>query len=292
MKNRLPVWFRQEIPDNLILERIQLLSKFKVKTVCCEAKCPNLSYCFKNLKLTFMILGSICTRNCKFCNIRTVPKLKQSYLLLDDREPYRISQLVKILDLNYVVITSVSRDDFTDGGASQFAKTIELIHGINKDIKVEVLIPDFQGKISSIKTVLDAGVDVIGHNIETVKRLHKELKPKANYRLSLNVLDKIKELNPLLITKSSIILGLGETEEEVIQTMQDLRYSLCDILILGQYLSPSEKHYPVKEFISIEQFEKYQKIGLSLGFKSVLSGPKVRSSYRAEEVYKDCLCMI
>ncbi len=281
MKNRLPVWFKQDIPDATVRGRMQLFSEFKVNTVCCEARCPNLSFCFKNLKFTFMILGNTCTRNCRFC---AVAQSKKDTLSLDENEPHRISQIAKILNLKFVVITSVTRDDLTDGGATQFVKTIELIHSIDKNIKIEVLIPDFSGNIASLKTVIDAKPSILAHNIETVKRLYKTLRPKANYQASLDILNKTKEINPSLATKSSLILGLGETEEEVIYTMEDLRYNQCDILTLGQYLAPSDTHYPVKEFISIEQFQRYRRIGLRLGFRAVLSGPKVRSSYHAEEV--------
>jgi lipoic acid synthetase len=281
VKNRLPAWFKQDIPDATVRGRMQLLSEFKVNTVCCEARCPNLSFCFKNLKFTFMILGNICTRNCRFCG---VAQSEKKTLSLDENEPYRISQIAKILNLKFVLITSVTRDDLTDGGAAQFVKTIELIHSIDKNIKIEVLIPDFSGNIASLKTVIDARPSILAHNIETVNRLYKTLRPKANYQTSLDMLKKSKEINPLLITKSSLILGLEESEEEIIYTMEDLRYNQCDILTLGQYLAPSQRHYPVKEFISIEQFQRYRRIGLRLGFKAVLSGPKVRSSYHAEEV--------
>ncbi len=274
--NRLPLWFRQEIPDKITLERAQLLSESNVRTVCQEARCPNLSFCFKHQKFTFIILGDTCTRNCRFC---AVGKTENKNLKLDEDEPWRIAKAVKDLGLNYVVITSVTRDDLADGGAKIFSQTIESIRGINSDIKIEVLIPDFKGSILSLKVVLAAQPHLVGHNIETIERLYKDLRPKANYRISLDILKKIKEIQPLFTTKSSIMLGLGETEEEVIKTIQDLLYSGCDILTLGQYLAPSPAHYPVKEFIGIEQFQRYRDIGLGLGFKSVLSGPLVRSSY-------------
>lgn len=282
--NRLPLWFRQEIPDNITLQRARILSASGVHTVCQEAKCPNLSFCFKHLKFTFMILGDTCTRNCRFCAVR---KSDNKNLNLDLDEPLRIAGVVEDMGLDYVVITSVTRDDLADGGAKIFSQTIELIRRINTFIKIEVLIPDFKGCIRSLKVVLDAQPHLVGHNIETVERLYKDLRPKANYRLSLDVLKKIKEIRSFLTTKSSIILGLGEAEGEVVKTMEDLLNSGCDILTLGQYLAPSESHYPVKEFIRIEQFERYRDIGLGLGFKSVLSGPKVRSSYQADEVYKE-----
>ncbi len=304
MKNRLPVWFKQDIPDTQALTRMRLFLEFNVHTVCQEAKCPNFSYCFQNLRFTFMILGDMCTRNCRFCAVKkSSGTVREPSLLIDLDEPYRITEIVKELSLNYVVITSVTRDDLSDGGAEQFARTIELIHGIDKNInpvrntkalgeknkisngvKIEVLIPDFSSNITSLKTVIDAHPSILAHNMETVKRLYPVVRPKANYEVSLEILSKTKEFNSSLLTKSSLILGLGETENEVIKTLEDLRDSQCDILTLGQYLAPSEKHYPVQEFISIEQFKKYEQLGLVLGFKAVLSGPKVRSSYQAEEV--------
>jgi lipoic acid synthetase len=237
-----------------------------------------------------MILGDICTRSCGFCGVN---KTGTQVLTLKEDEPKRISQIVKLLGLEYVIITSVTRDDLADGGAAHFAKCIELIYDISRNIKVEVLIPDFQGKIASLKCVLDASPQVLAHNIETVRRLYKDLRPQAHYRLSLEILKKTKELQPAITTKSSIILGLGEAEGEVITALEDLRENQCDILTLGQYLAPSLNHYPVKEFISIEQFQKYYEIGMALGFKAVLSGPLIRSSYNAEDIYQEAsLCMI
>ena len=284
MSNKLPCWFRQEIPDEATLATLHLISEFNVHTVCQEAQCPNLSFCFKKRKITFMILGDSCSRNCRFCAVKKSENKKDLNLDLD--EPFRIAKITELLGLNYAVITSVTRDDLEDGGATIFAKTIELIRNIKRDIKVEVLIPDFSGNIASLTTVIDAGPCVVGHNIETVQRLYKELKPKSNYQLSLNILSMIKRISPSLTTKSSLILGLGETEGEVVQTMEDLRNTNCDILTLGQYLAPSTQHYPIKEFISIEKFQRYQAIATALGFETVLSGPRVRSSYKAEEVYQ------
>ncbi|MEK6727307.1 MAG: lipoyl synthase [Candidatus Omnitrophota bacterium] len=284
MDKRLPSWFKQELPDDKALKMSSLLSEFCVNTVCREAKCPNQNYCFNNKKVTFMILGDSCTRNCRFCNVN---KSTSAHLGVDNDEPGRISEAVRILGLNYVVITSVTRDDLSDGGASIFAKTIELIRKVNKDTKIEALIPDFKGRISSLRLLLDAEPDVVAHNIETVRRISRDLRPLSDYQLSLGILKRIKEINIRLYTKSSLILGLGETEAEVIEAMRDLRASFCDSLTLGQYLAPSIGHYPIKEFVNIEQFQKYHDIGLSLGFKAVLSGPLVRSSYKAEEVYKE-----
>jgi len=211
----------------------------------------------------------------------------KSSLNLDLDEPQRIAETTKKLGLSYVVVTSVTRDDLDDGGAAIFARTVELVHGINSTIKIEVLIPDFAGKISSLKILLDAAPDLVAHNLETVRRLCRELRPQADYRLSLDLLKRIKEFRPGLLTKSSLMLGLGETEREVVTAMEDLRESRCDILALGQYLSPSAVHYPVKEFIAAEQFVTYAGIGLALGFKRVLAGPLVRSSYQAEEVFRE-----
>jgi lipoic acid synthetase len=284
---KLPSWFKQEIPEPEALNFAEALSDLDLHTVCQEAKCPNLGYCFKRRKVTFMILGDTCTRNCSFCAVGKPDNKKR--LTLDLDEPLRIAEAVKRLGLNYVVITSVTRDDLEDQGAGFFAKGIELIHAINQQIKVEVLIPDFQGRIACLKAVLDSGPDLVAHNLETVRRLCRELRPQADYRLSLDILNRIKELKPALPTKSSLMLGLGETEREVVTAMEDLRESLCDILTLGQYLAPSPSHYPIKEFIDIEQFQKYEQIGLALGFRMVLSGPLVRSSYQAEETFRESL---
>jgi len=284
--DRLPSWFRQEIPDDKTLSLRHLFSASAVNTVCQEAGCPNLGRCFKEGKVAFMILGGSCTRNCRFCG---VDKTETDVLTLNKDEPERISQIVKLLGLKYAVITSVTRDDLPDGGAGHFAKCIALIRALNSGIKVEVLIPDFQGKLASLKCVLDSGPQVLAHNIETVSRLYKDLRPQADYRLSLGILDKAKELQPSITTKSSIMLGLGETEVEVTSSMEDLREKRCDILTLGQYLAPSPSHYPVREFIDIGQFRKYREIGIALGFKAVLSGPLVRSSYNAEDIYRELL---
>jgi lipoic acid synthetase len=284
MQNRLPPWFRQKAPSVETLQRARLLSSLRVHTVCQKALCPNLDSCFNNLRLTFMILGDTCTRDCRFC---AVAKLDNSNLELDLQEPKRIAAAVRGLALSYVVITSVTRDDLADGGSGIFAQTIEAIRTLDKRIKIEVLIPDFKGSAASLKCVVDAGPDVIAHNIETVSRLYQEIRPKADYRLSLAVLSLIKKMKGKVITKSSVMLGLGEKEEEVLSVMQELRQNRCDILILGQYLAPSKEHYPVKEFISKEKFARYKESALALGFKAVLSGPLVRSSYQAEEIYKE-----
>jgi len=243
-----------------------------------------MSRCFKNKRATFMILGDICTRSCSFC---AVGKTGATRLFLDEDEPTRIAQVVKIMNLRYVVITSVTRDDLTDGGAVQFVRTVEAIRRVNQYIKIELLIPDFAGKICSLKCVLDTKPDVIAHNMETVPRLYPHLRPQADYQLSLDILSRIKELSPAMITKSSLMLGLGEDMREVVKVMQDLRAAGCDILTLGQYLVPSLSHYPVKEFIPIEQFQQYAVIAKVLKFKKVFSAPLARSSYDAENLHQE-----
>lgn len=289
----LPSWFKRKIPDAITLNRIQLLSQARVNTVCQEARCPNLSHCFKNRQLTFMILGDTCTRNCRFCAVNKAGQ--RPLIAFDIDEADRIAQTVKELDLDYAVITSVTRDDLADGGAGHFVRTIKAIRGINENINIEILIPDFSGNFSCLKTIIESHPAVVAHNLETVRRLSKELRPQADYRRSLNVLKTIKEINIAMLTKSSLILGLGETEQEVMDTMQDLLSVQCDILTLGQYLSPTPGHYPVKEFISIGQFIRYRDIAIELGFKAVLSGPLVRGSYQAKELYEEAgrvKCMI
>ncbi len=289
-EQRLPSWFKQQIPDTATLDRLELLSRIKVNTVCKEAHCPNLSRCFKNRQLTFMILGDTCTRNCRFCAVKNS---QRPPIAVDIDEAGRIAQTVKDLDLDYAVITSVTRDDLPDRGAGHFVKVIKAIQGINENIRIEILIPDFSGSHSLLETVVRADPAVIAHNLETVRRLSGELRPQADYSRSLNVLKTIKEINPGMLTKSSLILGLGETGQEVMDTLRDLVSVKCDILTLGQYLSPSPGHYPVNEFIGIGQFIRYRDIAIELGFKAVLSGPLVRSSYQAKELYGEAAgCMI
>lgn len=252
-------------------------------TVCQEAKCPNLSSCFEKNELSFMILGDTCTRNCKFCAVK---KSTAETLALNADEPDRIAAIVKDLGLKYAVVTSVTRDDLPDKGARHFNKMIKAIRRVDEDIKVEVLVPDFSGQPDLIKEVIEASPDVFGHNLETVESLAGELRPNSDYRISLDVLKTAKEINNRVITKSSLMLGFGESEEEIVQSMKDLKRVNCDIVTLGQYLAPSKNHYPVKEFINLERFAEYNKIAIDLGFKAVLSGPLVRSSYRAQELYR------
>jgi lipoic acid synthetase len=280
---QLPVWFKQEIPDRLVLSKLALLSEFNVRTVCQQARCPNLSNCFRRSAVTFMLLGDVCTRNCKFC---AVSKSDNGCLGLDLSEPLRIAELVKIMELSYVVLTSVTRDDLEDGGAEQFAQTIESIRSVDDRIEVEVLIPDFRGNPDALKRLLDAGPCVVGHNMETVRRLYQTVRPEADYGLSLQVLARIKKINPGIVTKSSLMLGMGENESEVIDLMRSLKDSSCDIITMGQYLAPSREYYPVKRFVAPGEFARYKEIAGALGFKAALCGPLVRSSYQAQKVYQ------
>ncbi|MFH1338866.1 MAG: lipoyl synthase [Candidatus Omnitrophota bacterium] len=279
-KNRLPDWFKQDIPDAEILAKLRSLKKQGVNTVCLEANCPNWSRCLGANSLAFMLLGSRCTRDCRFC---AVDKSGKESLGLDGREPYRILETVKELRLRFVIITSVSRDDLADKGAGQFAETINLIHNYDRDIKIEVLIPDFLGP--PLSQVVQTHPDVLAHNLETVPRLYPRIRSQASYERSLGVLAESKKLDSEIITKSSLLLGMTEEEEEVVGVMDDLARIGCDILVLGQYLAPSPSHYPVEEYVTCEQFRRYEEIGLTLGFKSVISSPLARTSYRAEEAY-------
>ncbi|MDP1853534.1 MAG: lipoyl synthase [Candidatus Omnitrophota bacterium] len=281
--NRLPGWFKQDIPDENVLRIRRLISEFGVHTVCQEAKCPNISRCFKSNKATFIILGDICTRNCRFCAVAKAPEAQLGF---DRDEPQRISELVKKIGLNYVVLTSVTRDDLSDGGASVFGRTIALIRRLDKKINIEVLIPDFRAKTRSLRCVIEAHPDVVAHNLETVARLYSRVRPMSDYRLSLRVLAKLKELNSEIITKSSLILGLGETKKEVKAVLKDIKGSGCDIVVMGQYLAPSPEHFPVERFLGPEEFEEYKNIAVTLGFRGVASGPLVRSSYQAEDMFK------
>ncbi|HER24079.1 MAG TPA: lipoyl synthase [Candidatus Atribacteria bacterium] len=275
-------WLRRKLPDQKVLERMDLLLKeLNLHTVCDSALCPNRGECFKKRTATFMILGNICTRNCKFCAVE-----KGKPLSLDPEEPYHVAQAAKHLNLKHIVITSVTRDDLSDGGARHFSRTILEIKKILPESTIEVLIPDFRGSWQALQTVIDAQPNVINHNIETVSRLYQLVRPKAVYESSLELLKQVKIRDKNIISKSGIMVGLGEAREEVIQTMKDLREVSCDILTIGQYLKPSSHHLKVSSYIHPDKFEDYQKIGMSLAFKYVASAPLVRSSYHAGEILK------
>jgi len=279
MKN-LPSWFKQPLADFKVKNILNLLKELNVNTICVEAHCPNINSCFRNNSLTFLILGNSCIRNCKFCALK-----KKGIFKNLEEEPQRIREIVKRLNLDFVVITSVCRDDLIDKGAGHFRKTVEEIKGISKEIKIELLIPDFKADITLLKEIVESGAEVIGHNIEIPFSLYKEIKPQGDYKLSLDVLRIIKEINPKIITKSSLILGMGEKEEDVYNTIRDLKNTRIDILTLGQYLSPSVNHYPVKEFLSLEKFDAYKEFALKEGIPLVISAPLVRSSYQARQLY-------
>lgn len=272
-----PEWLKVRVSQGELNNMERLLNDMELNTVCQSAHCPNIGECFAKKTATFMIMGNICTRNCGFCAVE-----KGNPKPLDEDEPRRVAEAARRLGLKHAVVTCVTRDEIPDGGAAHFAKTIAELKKI-PDLTVEVLVSDFMGKEESIKTVVEAKPEVINHNVETVPRLYPTVRPKADYRRSLNLLKKVKELDPDIYTKSGIMVGLGETEEEVIDVMKDLINVGCDMMTIGQYLRPSEEHIEVAEYITPEQFEKYKEIGYNLGFKYVASGPLVRSSYHADE---------
>ncbi|RMG38055.1 MAG: lipoyl synthase [Methanobacteriota archaeon] len=256
--------------------------KSGLATVCEEARCPNRTECWSGGTATFMLMGDTCTRGCKFCAVKTSPTPPP----LDPEEPKHLIEALRNLELGYIVLTSVDRDDLPDGGATHLANCIKAIKHEYPNLLVEILIPDFQGNEKSIKTIVEARPDVIAHNVETVKRLQKKVRDsRASYEQSLFVLKRIKELSPRMLTKSSIMLGLSEAESEVIQTMKDLRENGVDFLTIGQYMRPTFRHMRVREYIHPEKFDQYREAGLKMGFKYVASGPLVRSSYRAGEFF-------
>ena len=291
---RKPDWFKIKMPTGEKYGRVKSLVKTnRLHTICEEAKCPNLSECWSHGTATFLILGDVCTRYCGYCNVKTGKPYE-----LDLEEPKKVSQAVKKLNLKYVVITSVTRDDLEDGGASIYVDTIKEIKKLNPNCKIELLIPDLKVNsnndnknnidtkinIDALKKIINARPDVLGHNIEAVKRVFLEVRKRGNYELSLQLFKTIKKINKNIKTKSSIILGLGETKEEIIETMQDLRNNDVDFLTLGQYLQPSKKHVNIERYYKPEEFEELKKIGMKMGFKHVEAGPLVRSSYRADRL--------
>lgn len=282
-----PAWLKKKLPLGGEYQRVrELLAKSKLHTVCQEANCPNMFECFSKDTSTFMILGSQCTRNCRFCNITD-----NTPMAVDPEEPGRVAEAAKSLGLRYVVVTSVTRDDLTDGGARHFAATIKAIKAALTskqvpDPRVEVLIPDLQGDIDALKIIVDAKPDVLNHNVETVPSQYSRVRPQAIYQRSLDLLANVKKLDPAMPVKSGIMVGLGETMEELKETMADLRSHHCEILTIGQYLQPTREHLPVFTYYTPEQFKQLEKIGKELGFKHVASGPHVRSSYKAQELFE------
>jgi len=282
---RKPDWLKVKLPDSPIYGRVlKIFRKYNLHTVCEEALCPNIAECWGSGTGTLMILGEVCTRSCRFCAVKRGNPMGK----IDESERLRVAMAVKELGLKYVVVTSVCRDDLPDGGASHFAKTIKSIKENCPNIVIEALIPDFRGNINSIREVVEANPDVICHNVETVRRLSSIARDRrASFQLSIDVLRSVKRLNPSITTKTSIMLGLGETEYDVIETLKLIRDANVDIVFMGQYLRPSRDklHLPVKEYIKPSVFEKYRKIAESMGFKLVVAGPLVRSSYRAAEFF-------
>ena len=276
-----PDWLKIRIPSGENYVKVkQTLQAQNLHTVCEEASCPNIAECWEMGTATIMIMGDICTRGCRFCNVKSG---KPRYL--DPDEPQRVAKAIKKWNLRYVVITSVCRDDLEDGGSAHFAKTIKFVKLFCPKTIVEPLIPDFNGNLKSLRKIIDSKPKVLSHNIETVKRLTPRVRDsRASYQKSLFVLKKIKEINPEIFTKSSIMLGHGETEDEVFQTASDLKKAGVDIITAGQYLQPSFKHLQPKEFLKPEKFVFYKKIFKQLGFMHVAAGPFVRSSYRAADL--------
>jgi len=279
---RKPDWLKVKLSNGLSLSYTKnIIAQFSLNTVCDEANCPNKIECFGKKTATFMILGSNCTRNCRFCNV-TFGRPET----VDADEPENVAKAIATLGLKYVVVTSVTRDDLKDGGSEHFAKVIGKIKEISLQTSVEVLIPDFKGSVEALKTVGDAAPAVISHNVETVPRLYGAVCPQSDYRTSLEVLKNIKLLYPSIMSKTGIMLGLGETKEDMIQVFKDLREVGCEILTIGQYLAPSGEHHPVIEYIHPDIFEEYENIAYEMGFTFVKSGPLVRSSYHADEALK------
>ena len=276
---RLPVWLKVKMPGGPNYSNLKKLMRQEgLHTVCEEARCPNIGECWERETATFMILGDTCTRACTYCAVTTGKPTG-----LDLEEPLRLAQTVEKLQLKYAVITSVNRDDLADGGAFIFSQCITQIKKLTPRCKVEVLTPDFQGDIKALKSVIDSGPDTFNHNIETVRRVFPRIRAKGDYDLSLDVLANAKLINPECVTKSGMMVGLGETFEEIIDTMKDLRRVNCDLMTIGQYLRPSVKHSPISKWYTPQEFEELKDEGENLGFKHIASGPLVRSSYHADE---------
>ena len=274
-----PSWIRVKINNsNVFLETRKIIRDKNLITVCEEASCPNISECWSKKHATFMILGDTCTRACAFCNVKTGTPNKVDLL-----EPEKIASSVKELGLNHVVITSVDRDDLNDGGAQHFANVVNATKLLNENTTVEILTPDFLRKKDSYKIVVDANPDVFNHNLETVPSLYLKVRPGSRYFQSLNLLSNVKIYNPNIFTKSGLMVGLGETKDELCQVMDDLRCANVDFLTIGQYLQPTPRHYPIKNFITPDEFNTYKEIAYSKGFLMVSSSPLTRSSYHAGE---------
>ena len=272
-----PKWLKVKLPTGENYRKVRsLVDEHKLHTICESGNCPNMGECWGEGTATFMILGNICTRSCGFCAVATGKPLEA-----DPFEPARVANSVKLMGVRHAVITSVDRDDLTDGGSEIWVKTVELVRSKSPGTTMETLIPDFAGNWENLQRIIDVAPDIVSHNLETVRRLTKQVRIQAKYDRSLEVLFRLKKGG--MRTKSGVMLGLGESREEVIETMEDLRSVQVDILTLGQYLQPTRKHLPVQDFVTPEQFKEYEELGLKMGFRFVESGPLVRSSYHAEK---------
>lgn len=277
-----PPWLKQRLPTGSVHEKFSsLINKAQIHTVCQKAQCPNIYKCFSRKTATFMILGDRCTRNCRFCAVAHGPKN-----LPDPEEPVRIARMVRDLNLDYVVITSVTRDDLPDGGAFVFVRTVKEIRQRVPNVLIELLIPDFQGNKDALKCIVEVQPDVLNHNIETVPRLYATVRPEAIYLRSLNLIKEMTTYLPGVITKSGLMLGLGELPEEIHNTLKDLIEAGCQLLTLGQYLRPTKSHLPIDRFIPPKEFDHWRKTALKMGFAEVASGPFVRSSFHAKTLYQ------
>jgi lipoic acid synthetase len=277
MPRRHPDWIKVNAPGSPNYLRLKRMMREKnLHTVCEEARCPNIGECWNHKTATFLILGDTCTRGCRFCAID-----KGKPLALDPEEPRNVALTVRDLGLNHIVITSVNRDDLPDGGAAHFAKTVFWVKNLNPGIRVELLIPDFEGNLTALKTVVESGIEILNHNIETVPRLYGRVRPGHTYECSRNILRTAKSMRPQVLTKTGLMLGVGETREEVMTTLEDLRADQIDIVTLGQYLQPSAKQLKVDRYLDPTEFTEFKLFGEKLGFRHVESGPLVRSSYHA-----------
>lgn len=278
-KERKPSWLKIKLETGENYPKVKkIVEENNLHTICSSGKCPNIGECWSKGTATFMISGDICTRSCKFCATQTGKPLP-----LEKDEPIKLARSIKLMGLKHCVITSVDRDDLQDKGANHWANTIKAVRELNPDIIIEVLIPDFDAREDLLKIVFDAKPDILAHNVETVKRLSNQVRSRAKYALSLDVLREAKKYG--IISKSGIMVGIGETEPEIIELMKDLRGIGCQLFTIGQYLQPSKNNIPVEEYITPNQFEKYKKIGKELGFDNIESGPLVRSSYMAERTF-------
>jgi lipoic acid synthetase len=285
---RKPPWLRAKMPSGEGFSKVkQNVREHRLATVCEESMCPNIGECWNNGTATLMIMGSVCTRACQFCAVDT----GNPRGWLDAEEPANSARSVQLMGLRYVVITSVDRDDLPDGGAAHYAACVREIKALNPDTAVEALTPDFRGDLGAIETVVDSGLEVYAQNLETVRRLtHPVRDPRAGYEQTLDVLEHAKRHRPEVLTKTSLMLGLGETDAEIIETLNDLKARNVDIVTFGQYLRPTANHLPVERFVTPEEFAEYRRTGLEMGFLEVVSGPLVRSSYRADQVFEKNNC--